>query len=101
MMGYEWLLVLTGLMLVIGVIGLLLKGRNMVNVLMAVEIMLLAVSINFVGFSALRDDLHGQVFSLFVLAVAAAEAAIGLSILIVYHRNKGDIELESASSMKE
>ncbi|MGE0008787.1 MAG: NADH-quinone oxidoreductase subunit NuoK, partial [Parvibaculaceae bacterium] len=78
----------------IGVFGIFLNRKNVIIILMSVELMLLAVNINFVAFSAFLNDLMGQVFALFVLTVAAAEAAIGLAILVVYCRNRGTIAVE-------
>ena len=84
----------------IGIIGLFLNRKNVITILMCIELMLLAVNINFVAFSAHLGDLTGQVFTLFILTVAAAEAAIGLAILVVFFRNKGSIAVEDISSMK-
>jgi len=84
----------------IGVFGIFLNRKNVIIILMSVELMLLAVNINFVAFSAYLNDLMGQVFALFVLTVAAAEAAIGLAILVVYFRNRGSIAVEDINLMK-
>jgi NADH-quinone oxidoreductase subunit K len=84
----------------IGVLGILLNRKNVIIILMSIELILLAVNINFVAFSAFLHDLVGQVFALFVLTVAAAEAAIGLAILVVYSRNRGTIEVEDVNLMK-
>ncbi|MGE0146342.1 MAG: NADH-quinone oxidoreductase subunit NuoK [Parvibaculaceae bacterium] len=84
----------------IGVFGIFLNRKNVIIILMSVELMLLAVNINFVAFSAFLNDLMGQVFALFVLTVAAAEAAIGLAILVVYFRNRGTIAVEDINLMK-
>lgn len=84
----------------IGIVGIFLNRRNIITMLMSIEIMLLAVNINFVAFSNALGDLVGQVFSLFILTVAAAEAAIGLAILVVYYRNRGDIFVEDANMMR-
>jgi NADH-quinone oxidoreductase subunit K len=81
-------------------IGIFLNRKNILIILMSIELILLAVNINFVAFSQHLDDLMGQVFALFVLTVAAAEAAIGLAILVVFFRNKGSIAVEDVSSMK-
>ncbi|NCC22553.1 MAG: NADH-quinone oxidoreductase subunit NuoK [Alphaproteobacteria bacterium] len=83
-----------------GLFGIFLNRRNVIVILMSIELMLLAVNINFVAFSAFLGDLAGQVFTLFVLTVAAAEAAIGLAILVVFFRNKGSIAVEDISSLK-
>ncbi len=84
----------------IGVFGIFLNRKNIIIILMSIELILLAVNINFVAFSAYLGDLVGQVFALFVLTVAAAEAAIGLAILVVYFRNRGTIAVEDVNLMK-
>jgi len=84
----------------IGVFGIFLNRKNVIIILMSVELILLAVNINLVGFSAHLNDLVGQIFAMFVLTVAAAEAAIGLAILVVYFRNRGTIEVEDINLMK-
>jgi NADH-quinone oxidoreductase subunit K len=84
----------------LGVFGIFLNRKNVIVILMSIELMLLAVNINFVAFSAFMGDLVGQVFALFVLTVAAAEAAIGLAIVVVYYRNRGSIAVEDNSMMK-
>ena len=84
----------------LGVFGIFLNRKNVIIILMSVELMLLAVNINLVAFSAELDDLVGQVFAMFVLTVAAAEAAIGLAILVVYFRNRGSIAVEDVNVMK-
>ncbi|HUO93997.1 MAG TPA: NADH-quinone oxidoreductase subunit NuoK [Rhizomicrobium sp.] len=84
----------------IGVVGIFLNRKNVIVILMSIELILLAVNINFVAFSSFLHDLVGQVFALFVLTVAAAEAAIGLAILVVYFRNRGTIEVEDVNLMK-
>jgi NADH-quinone oxidoreductase subunit K len=93
-------LIIAALLFVIGSIGIFLNRRNVIVILMSIELLLLAVNINFVAFSQYLGDLTGQVFSLFVLTVAAAEAAIGLAILVVYFRNRGDISVGEAPLMK-
>ena len=98
--GLEHYLTLAALLFTIGVFGMFLNRKNVIVILMSVELMLLAVNINFVSFSAYLDDLVGQVFTMFILTVAAAEAAIGLAILVVFFRNKGSIAVEDISSMK-
>ena len=98
--GLEHYLTLAALLFTIGVFGMFLNRKNVIVILMSVELMLLAVNINFVAFSAYLDDLVGQVFTMFILTVAAAEAAIGLAILVVFFRNKGSIAVEDISSMK-
>ena len=84
----------------IGIIGIFLNRKNVIVILMSVELMLLAVNLNLVAFSAHLGDLTGQVFALLVLTVAAAESAIGLAILVVYYRNRGSIAVEDINMMK-
>lgn len=98
--GLPHYLTLAGLLFTIGVFGIFLNRKNVIVILMSVELMLLAVNINFVAFSAYLHDLTGQVFTMFVLTVAAAEAAVGLAILVTFFRNKGSIAVEDISSMK-
>lgn len=98
--GLEHYLTLAALLFTIGVFGIFLNRKNVIVILMSIELMLLAVNINFVAFSAFMGDLAGQVFTMFILTVAAAEAAIGLAILVVFFRNKGTIAVEDISSMK-
>lgn len=84
----------------LGLFGIFLNRRNVIVILMSIELMLLAVNINLVAFSSFLGDLNGQVFAMFVLTVAAAEAAIGLAILVVFYRNRASIEVDDASNMK-
>ena len=84
----------------LGMFGIFLNRKNVIIILMSIELMLLAVNINLVAFSAHLQDLVGQVFAMFVLTVAAAEAAIGLAILVVYFRNRGSIAVEDINMMK-
>ncbi|QIG50867.1 NADH-quinone oxidoreductase subunit NuoK [Nordella sp. HKS 07] len=93
-------LTVAAILFTIGVFGIFLNRKNVIIILMSVELMLLAVNLNFVAFSAYLNDLMGQVFALFVLTVAAAEAAIGLAILVVYFRNRGTIAVEDINLMK-
>lgn len=93
-------LILSALLFTIGVIGIFLNRKNVIIILMSIELILLSVNINFIAFSYFLNDLTGQIFSLFVLTVAAAEAAIGLAILVIYNRNAGSIEIEKISSLK-
>ena len=93
---YLWL---AAIIFTIGVLGIFLNRKNVIIILMSVELILLAVNINFVAFSAYLGNLIGQVFALFVLTVAAAEAAIGLAILVVYFRNRGSIAVEDINMM--
>ena len=96
---YNYLTV-AAILFTIGVMGIFLNRKNIIIILMSVELILLAVNINFVAFSSYLGDLVGQVFALFVLTVAAAEAAIGLAILVVYFRNRGTIAGEDVNLMK-
>ena len=98
--GLTEYLVVAALLFTIGVLGIFLNRKNIIIILMSVELILLAVNINFVAFSNHLGDLVGQVFALFVLTVAAAEAAIGLAILVVYFRNRGTIAVEDVNLMK-
>ena len=98
--GMSHYLILAAILFTIGVFGIFLNRKNVIVILMSVELMLLAVNINFITFSAYLDDLVGQIFVMFVLTVAAAEAAIGLAILVVFFRNKGSIAVEDISGMK-
>ena len=98
--GLTAYLTVAAMLFTIGVMGIFLNRKNIIIILMSVELILLAVNINFVAFSTYLGDLVGQVFALFVLTVAAAEAAIGLAILVVYFRNRGSIEVEDISTLK-
>ena len=89
-----------GILFVLGVFGIFLNRKNVITILMSIELILLSVSLNLVAFSAYIGDLKGQIFSLFILTIAAAEAAIGLAILVVYFRNKGSISVEDINVMK-
>jgi NADH-quinone oxidoreductase subunit K len=98
--GLGQYLAVAAILFTIGVLGIFLNRKNVIIILMSIELILLAVNINFVAFSAFLGDLVGQVFALFVLTVAAAEAAIGLGILVVYYRNRGSIAVEDVNLMK-
>ena len=100
MIGLSHYLILAGSLFTLGVFGIFLNRRNVIVILMSIELMLLSVNINFVAFSSFLNDLTGQVFAMFVLTVAAAEAAIGLAILVVFFRNKGSIAVEDISTLK-
>ena len=100
MIEIQHFLILSSLLFLIGVFGIFLNRKNVIIILMSIELILLAVNINFVSFSYFLGDLTGQIFSLFVLTVAAAEAAIGLSILVCFFRNKGSIAVDDANVMK-
>ena len=93
-------LILSSIIFVIGVCGLFINRKSIITILMSIELMLLAVNINFVAFSTHLKDLNGQVFTLFTLTVAAAEAAIGLAILVAYYRNTKTIHVEDISELK-
>ena len=93
-------LVLGAILFATGVFGVFLNRRNLIVLLMSIELMLLAVNMNFVAFAHFLGDMTGQVFVFFILTVAAAEAAIGLAILVVFFRNRGTIEVEDANVMK-
>lgn len=93
-------LILAAVLFTIGVCGIFLNRKNVITLLMSIELMLLSVNINFVAFSAYLGDVIGQVFTMFVLTVAAAEAAIGLAILVVYFRNRGSIAVEDINMMR-
>jgi NADH-quinone oxidoreductase subunit K len=93
-------LTLAAILFTIGVFGIFLNRKNVIIILMSIELILLSVNINFVAFSAYLGDLAGQVFAMFILTVAAAEAAIGLAIVVVYFRNRGSIEVDDINLMK-
>ena len=93
-------LVVSGILFTLGIFGIFLNRKNVIVILMSIELILLAVNINFVAFSHFLGDLVGQIFTLFVLTVAAAEAAIGLAIVVVFFRNRGTIEVEEINQMK-
>ena len=98
--GLGHYLTLAAILFTLGVFGIFLNRKNVIVILMCIELMLLAVNINFVAFSAHMGDMVGQVFALFILTVAAAEAAIGLAILVVLFRTRGSIAVEDVSTMK-
>ena len=98
--GLGHYLIVAAMVFTIGVFGIFLNRKNVIIILMSIELILLAVNINFVAFSAFLGDLFGQVFVMFVLTVAAAEAAIGLAILVVYFRNRGSIAVDDINMMK-
>lgn len=98
--GLSHYLSVSAVLFSIGMLGIFLNRKNILIILMSIEIILLAVNLNFVAFSQHLNDLMGQIFALFVLTVAAAEAAIGLAILVVFFRNKGSIAVEDVSAMK-
>jgi NADH-quinone oxidoreductase subunit K len=98
--GLGHYLAVAAVLFTLGIFGIFLNRRNVIVILMSVELMLLAVNINLVAFSSFAGDLSGQAFAMFILTVAAAEAAIGLAILVVYFRNRGSIAVEDVSMMK-
>ncbi|MDN3567708.1 NADH-quinone oxidoreductase subunit NuoK [Paeniroseomonas aquatica] len=98
--GLAHYLTVSAILLVLGIFGIFLNRKNVIVILMSVELILLAVNLNFVAFSAFLNDLTGQIFAMFVLTVAAAEAAIGLAIVVIYFRNRGSIEVEDISTLK-
>jgi NADH-quinone oxidoreductase subunit K len=98
--GIAHYLTVGAILFTIGMLGIFLNKKNVIVILMSVELILLAVNVNFVAFSRELGDLTGQIFALFVLTVAAAEAAIGLAILVVFNRNRGTIEVEDINMMK-
>jgi NADH-quinone oxidoreductase subunit K len=93
-------LILGCLLFTIGVCGIFINRKSVITILMSIEVMLLAININFVSFSAFLDDLTGQIFTIVILTVAAAEMAIGLAILVVYFRNRGNIDVQDVSQMR-
>jgi len=98
--GIQHYLVVSAILFVMGVLGIFANRKNVIIILMAIELILLAVNLNFVAFSAYLGDLVGQVFAMFVLTVAAAEAAIGLAILVIYFRGRGTIAVDDVNRMK-
>ena len=100
MIGLEHYLTVAAVLFVIGIFGLFLNRKNVIILLMSLELILLSVNINMVAFSSYLGDLAGQVFTLFILTVAAAEAAIGLAILVCFFRNRGTIAVEDVNMMK-
>jgi NADH-quinone oxidoreductase subunit K len=99
-LGLAHYLVVSAVLLVLGVFGIFLNRKNVIIILMSIELILLSVTLNLVAFSAALGDMAGQVLAMFVLTVAAAEAAIGLAIVVVYFRNRGSIEVEDVNLMK-
>jgi NADH-quinone oxidoreductase subunit K len=98
--GLAHYLTVGAILFVLGVFGIFMNRKNVIVILMSVELILLSVSLNLVAFSARLDDLAGQIFAMFILTVAAAEAAIGLAIVVIYFRNRGTIEVEDISALK-
>jgi len=99
-LGLAHYLVVSAVLLVLGVFGIFLNRKNVIIILMSIELILLSVTLNLVAFSAALGDMAGQVLAMFVLTVAAAEAAIGLAIVVIYFRNRGSIQVEDVNLMK-
>ena len=93
-------LTLAAIIFTLGIVGIFLNRKNVIIILMSIELILLAVNINLVSFSIYLQNLVGQVFTMFILTVAAAEAAVGLAIIVIYYKNKGSINVEQLSSLK-
>ncbi|KQN03814.1 MULTISPECIES: NADH-quinone oxidoreductase subunit NuoK [unclassified Sphingomonas] len=100
MIGITHYLVVAAILFTLGVLGIFLNRKNLIVILMSIELILLAVNINFVAFSAQLGDLVGQIFAMFVLAVAAGESAIGLAIMVIYFRGRGSIAVDDVNRMK-
>jgi len=100
MIGIEHYLVVSSILFVMGMLGIFLNRKNIIIILMAIELILLSVNLNFVAFSAFLGDMTGQVFAMFILTVAAGEAAIGLAILVIYFRQRGTIAVDDVNRMK-
>ena len=100
MIGITHYLVVSAILFTLGVLGIFMNRKNLIVILMAIELILLSVNLNFVAFSAFLQDLVGQVFAMFVLTVAAGEAAIGLAILVIYFRSRGTIAVDDVNRMK-
>ncbi|WP_033924541.1 NADH-quinone oxidoreductase subunit NuoK [Sphingomonas sp. 35-24ZXX] len=100
MIGIEHYLVVSSILFVMGVLGIFLNRKNVIIILMAIELILLAVNINLVAFSVFLGDMVGQIFAMFVLTVAAGEAAVGLAILVIYFRGRGTIAVDDINQMK-
>ena len=100
MIGLQHYLVVSAILFVMGVLGIFINRKNVIIILMAIELILLSVNINLVAFSVFLGDMVGQVFSMFVLTVAAGEAAIGLAILVIYFRGRGTIAVDDVNRMK-
>ena len=98
--GLGHYLTLAAIIFAIGVVGIFLNRKNVIIILMSIELILVAVNINLVSFSIYLQDLTGQVFAMFILTVAAAEAAVGLAIIVIYYKNRGSINVEQISSLK-
>ena len=100
MIELQHFLILSSMLFLIGVFGIFLNRKNIIIILMSIELILLAVNINLISFSIFSGDILGQIFTMLILTVAAAEAAIGLAIIVVFYRNKGSIRVEDIHEMK-
>ncbi|KJS37736.1 MAG: NADH-quinone oxidoreductase subunit K [Hyphomonas sp. BRH_c22] len=99
-LGLSHYLAVSAALFTIGVVGIFVNRKNIIVILMAIELILLSVNLNLIAFSVFNGDIAGQIFAMLVLTVAAAEAAVGLAILVVYFRNRGDIAVENVDLMK-
>ncbi len=100
MVNHYYYSILSSIIFTLGVLGVFLNRKSVIIILMSIELLLLAVNINLVAYSSFYDDITGQIFTMFVLTVAAAEAAIGLAILVVYFRNRGSIKVDTLGKLK-
>ncbi len=100
MIGLSHYLTVSAVVFVLGVLGIFLNRKNVIIILMSIELILLSVNINFVAFASHLGQVHGQIFAMFVLTVAAGEAAIGLAILVIYFRNRGTIAVDDSTMLK-
>jgi len=100
MVGLEHYLFLAAILFVIAICGIFLNRKNVISILMSIELLLLSVNLNFVAFSSKLQDLSGQIFTLFIIAIAAAEAAIGLAIVVIYYRNRKSIMINDINQMR-
>ncbi len=98
--GIEHYIILSSIIFSIGIAGMLLNRKTIINILMSIELMLVAVNINFVAFSSYLNDIVGQIFTIFILTVAASEVAIGLAIIVIYYRNKDSININEMNELK-
>ncbi|WP_423349041.1 NADH-quinone oxidoreductase subunit NuoK [Wolbachia sp. wLmal] len=99
--GLNHFLIVAAILFTVGVCGIFINRKSIINILLSIEILLLAININLVAFSAFMNDIVGQIFVMFVLTVAAAESGVGLAILVVYYRSRGNIDVEQANLMKK
>ncbi len=99
--GLNHFLIVAAILFTVGGCGIFINRKSIINILLSIEILLLAININLVAFSAFMNDIVGQIFVMFVLTVAAAESGVGLAILVVYYRSRGNIDVEQANLMKE